>query len=259
MSVKRGDFIRMSYTGRLDNGDVFDTTNEDIAKENGLFAEGVNYAPIVIVVGENMVVAGLDEDLIGKASGYEGQVKIQPKDAFGERKPELVEVVPTRRFEKRPTPGTRVSLDDKTGNVESVVGGRVRVDFNSPYAGKTISYQYTIEKIVDKTVEKVKGLLKYYLNKDFNVSVTKKRVKVDMPYELGFNPQVQYYKKLLAEKIMLFADVEEVDYIEVHKRPEPVSEEAIEEATEATPKEAPEEKADQQSEVPGKKETQSPD
>jgi FKBP-type peptidyl-prolyl cis-trans isomerase 2 len=255
MSVKRGDFIRLSYIGRLDNGDVFDTTNEDIAKENDLFAEGVSYAPTVIIAGENMVVTGLDEDLIGKASGYEGQVKIQPKDAFGERKPELIEVVPTRRFEKKPTPGTRVSLDNRTGTVESVVGGRVRVDFNSPYAGKTISYQYTIEKIVDKTVEKVKGLLKYYLNKDFDVSIVKKRVKVDMPYELGFNPQVQYYKKLLAEKIMLFANVEEVDYIEVHKQPEPVSEEATEGASE----EASEEKTDPQPEVRGEKETQSPD
>ncbi|MGZ8891512.1 MAG: FKBP-type peptidyl-prolyl cis-trans isomerase [Halobacteriota archaeon] len=254
MSVERGDFIRLSYIGRLDNGDVFDTTNEDVAKENDLFAEGVSYAPIVIIAGENMVVTGLDEDLIGKASGYEGQVKIQPKDAFGERKPELVEVVPTRRFEKRPTPGTRVSLDNRTGTVESVVGGRVRVDFNSPYAGKTISYQYTIEKIVHKTVEKVKGLLKYYLNKDFNVSIAKKRVKVDMPYEMGFNPQVQYYKKLLAEKIMLFADTEEVDYIEVHKRPEPVSEEITEGAAEGDSQE----KADQQS-VLGKKETQSPE
>ncbi len=251
MSVKRGDFIRLSYTGRLENGDVFDTTNEDIAKENDLFAEGVSYAPIVVIAGENMVVAGLDEDVIGKASGYEGEVKIQPKDAFGERKPELVEVVPTRRFEKRPTPGMRVSLDNKTGTVESVIGGRVRVDFNSPYAGKIISYQYTIEKIVDKTVEKVKGLFKYYLNKDFDVSVVKKKVKVDMPYELGFNPQVQYYKKLLAEKIMLFADIEEVDYIEVHKRPEPVSEEVVEEPSEG--------KADQQSEARREKETQSPD
>ncbi len=255
MSVTRGDFIRLSYTGRLDNGDIFDTTNADVAKENDLFAEGVSYTPIVVIAGENMVVTGLDEDLMGKASGYEGQVKIQPKDAFGERKPELVEVVPTRRFEKRPTPGMRVSFDNRTGTVESVIGGRVRVDFNSPYAGKTIVYDYTIEKIVDKAVDKVKGLLKYYLNKDFNVSIAKKRVKVDMPYELGFNPQVQYYKKLLAEKIMQFTDMEEVDYIEVHKRPEPVSEEAVEGASE----EASEKKADQQSEVQGKKEIQSPD
>ncbi len=142
MSVKRGDFVRLSYTGRLESGDVFDTTDEEAAKENGIFAEGVNYAPITIIAGENMVVKGLDEDLMSKNSGYEGTVTVPPEKAFGERVPELVEVVPTRRFEKRPAPGMRVSLDNRTGTVESVVGGRTRVDFNSPYAGKSVVYNY---------------------------------------------------------------------------------------------------------------------
>ena len=225
MSVERGDFIRLSYTGRLDNGDVFDTTEQDVAKENGLFAEGVAYAPITIVVGENMVVKGLDEDLVGKKAGYEGQIKIAPQEAFGQRIPELIEVVPTRRFEKRPVPGMRVSLDNRTGTVESVIGGRVRVDFNSPYAGKSVNYAYKIEALIVDTVEKVKGLFKYYLNKEFEVSIAEHRVTVEMPYEMGFNQQVQYYKKLLAEKIIQFTDADEVDYLEVHKRPEPVSEE----------------------------------
>jgi FKBP-type peptidyl-prolyl cis-trans isomerase 2 len=227
MSVERGDFISLSYTGRLDNGDVFDTTEEDVAKENGLLAEGVSYAPITIVVGENMVVKGLDEDLIGKKAGYEGQIKIAPQDAFGQRIPELIEVVPTRRFEKRPAPGMRVTLDNKTGTVESVIGGRVRVDFNSPYAGRTVNYAYKIEAIMRDSVEKVKGLFKYYLNKDFDVSIAEHRVTVEMPYELGFNQQVQYYKKLLAEKIIQFAGADEVDYLEVHKRSEPVGEETV--------------------------------
>jgi len=225
MTVERGDFISLSYTGRLDNGDVFDTTDENVAKENGLLAEGVSYAPITIVVGENMVVKGLDEDLIGKKPGYEGQIKIAPQDAFGQRIPELIEVVPTRRFEKRPAPGMRVTLDNRTGTVESVIGGRVRVDFNSPYAGRTVTYDYKIGGTIVDTVEKTKGLFKYYLNRDFDVSIADDRLIVEMPYELGFNQQVQYYKKLLAEKIIQFAGAEEVDYLEVHKRPEPVSEE----------------------------------
>jgi FKBP-type peptidyl-prolyl cis-trans isomerase 2 len=241
MSVKRGDFVKLSYTGRLENGDVFDTTSEDVAKQSGLFAEGISYAPITIIAGEDMVVKGLDADLVGKTAGYEGEVKVLPKDAFGERKPELIEVVPTRRFEKRPTLGMRVSLDGKTGTIENVVGGRVRVDFNSPYAGKTIVYRYKIEEIVTNNVERIKGLLRYYMNKDFSVGITKKRVTINMPYELGFNQQVQYYKKFLAEKIMLFTNAEEVDYTEMHKRPESAGEEAAE-ATIDKKKEAPSKK-----------------
>lgn len=226
MSVKPGDFVLLSYTGRLDSGDVFDTTDADVAKENGIFAEGVTYAPITIIAGENMVVKGLDEDLIGKKSGYEGTVTVQPENAFGERIAELVEVVPTRRFEKRPVPGMRVSLDNRTGTVESVVGGRVRVDFNSPYAGKTVSYEYKIDKVLRSKPEKIKGLLRYYLNRDFEVTVKDKLVTVLVPYELGFNQTVQYYKQLLAEKIMQFIDLDEVDYVEVHKKHEHAKEES---------------------------------
>jgi len=40
MSVERGDFISLSYTGRLDNGDVFDTTEEDVAKEKWAIGRG---------------------------------------------------------------------------------------------------------------------------------------------------------------------------------------------------------------------------
>ncbi|HYB58699.1 MAG TPA: FKBP-type peptidyl-prolyl cis-trans isomerase, partial [Candidatus Acidoferrales bacterium] len=237
MSVKNGDFVKLSYTGRLENGDVFDTTSEDVAKENGLFAEGISYAPITIIAGEDMVVKGLDTDLVGKAAGYEGQVKVLPKNAFGERRPELIEVVPTRRFEKRPTPGMRVSLDGKTGTVENVVGGRVRVDFNSPYAGKIVIYHYKIEEIVTNNAERIKGLLKYFLNQDLIVHISKKTVTITIPYELGLNQQVLYYKKFLAEKIMLFTNAEEVDYLEVHKRAEPKGEKAAEAVADKKPRE----------------------
>jgi FKBP-type peptidyl-prolyl cis-trans isomerase SlyD len=138
----------------------------------------------------------------------------------------------------------RVSLDNRTGTVESVIGGRVRVDFNSPYAGKTVNYEYKVEAVIVDTVDKAKGLFKYYLNKDFEVSIGADRVIVEMPYELGFNQQVQYYKKLLAEKIIQFAGAEEVDYVEVHKRQEPVSEEAAAASEEATAGAEPEAKAE---------------
>ena len=136
-------------------------------RKMGYWQRALAYAPITIVVGENMVVKGLDEDLIGKKAGYKGQIKIAPQDAFGQRIPELIEVVPTRRFEKRPAPGMRVTLDNKTGTVESVIGGRVRVDFNSPYAGRTVNYAYKIEAIIVDSCRKSQGIVQYYLNKDF--------------------------------------------------------------------------------------------
>jgi len=224
MSVGKGDFVKISYTGKLENGDVFDTTDIEVAKQYGIYAEGIDYNPIVIVVGENMVVRGLDEDLVDKEIGYEGTVVVTPEKAFGHRNPELTEVVPTRRFEKKPVPGMRVNVGNRTGIVESVVGGRVRVDFNLPYAGKTITYHYKIEKRIGTTIDKIKGLLEYYLHKDFIVSKKGKIVKIEIPNEFGFNQTVQYYKGVLAEKIMRLIDLEEVEYVEVYKKPHAIEE-----------------------------------
>jgi len=224
MSVRNGDFIKISYTGKLESGDVFDTTDIEVAKQHGIYAEGIDYSPIIIVVGENMVVKGLDEDLIGKKVGYEGTVVVPPEKAFGHRNPELIEVVPTRRFEKKPVPGMRVNVGNRTGTIENVVGGRVRVDFNLPYAGKTITYDYKIEESVGNAINKIKGLIEYYLHKDFVVSKKGKIIRVEIPYEFAFNQTVQYYKGVLAEKIMRFVDVEEVEYVELHKKPHAIEE-----------------------------------
>ncbi len=224
MSLGNGDFVKISYTGKLENGDVFDTTDIEVAKQHGIYAEGIDYNPIIIVVGENMVVRGLDEDLIGKEVGYEGTVVVPPEKAFGHRNPELVEVVPTRRFEKKPVPGMRVNVGNRAGTIENVVGGRVRVDFNLPYAGKAITYNYKIEKSVGNTINKIKGLIEYYLHKDFVVSKKGKIIRVEIPYEFAFNQTVQYYKGVLAEKIMRFIDVEEVEYVELHKKPHAIEE-----------------------------------
>jgi FKBP-type peptidyl-prolyl cis-trans isomerase SlyD len=224
MSVNSGDFVKISYTGKLENGDVFDTTDAEVAKQHGIYAEGIDYSPVVIVVGESMVVKGLDEDLVGRNVGYKGTVVVPPEKAFGQRNPELVEVVPTRRFEKRPVPGMRVTVDNKTGTVESVIGGRVRVDFNVPYAGKTITYDYTLEESIDDPKSKIKGLIQYYLHKDFPVSIKRGIIRIEVPYEFPFNQTVQYYKGVLAEKIMRLIDVEEVDYVELHKKPHPPEE-----------------------------------
>ena len=242
MSLGNGDFVKISYTGKLENGDVFDTTDTEVAKQHGIYAEGIDYNPIIVVVGENMVVTGLDEDLIGKEVGYEGTVVIPPEKAFGHRNPELVEVVPTRRFEKKPVPGMRVNVGNRTGTVESVVGGRVRVDFNLPYAGKTITYDYKIEKSVVNAISKIKGLIEYYMHKDFVVSKKGKIIRVEIPYEFAFNQTVQYYKGVLAEKIMRFIDVEGVEYVELHKKPPHAIEEAKSEV--ADEREKPEENAE---------------
>ena len=70
MAIKKGDFIEIEYTGRLkEEGFVFDTTDEKIAKEHDLYNSKAAYGPLTICVGEHHVIHGLDEALIGKEKG----------------------------------------------------------------------------------------------------------------------------------------------------------------------------------------------
>ena len=86
MAVQKGDFIKLSYTGKLQNGVVFDTTDANVARENGIYNEKASYGPETVIIGKGYVVAGLDEDIIGKEVGEKGHVEVPPEKGFGMRR-----------------------------------------------------------------------------------------------------------------------------------------------------------------------------
>ena len=59
--MKKGDFIKISYTGRLESGEIFDITDENEAKKNGVFDEKMKYSHVTIIIGANFLVPGLDK------------------------------------------------------------------------------------------------------------------------------------------------------------------------------------------------------
>ncbi|MCS7109213.1 MAG: peptidylprolyl isomerase [Candidatus Micrarchaeota archaeon] len=161
MGIKKGDFIKLSYVGMLEDGSVFDTTDEKLAKEKGIYNERVVYSPILIVVGRQQVIRGLDEALIGMEKGEEKEVLIPPEKAFGSVNNDLINVVPLSYFEKEkinPVPGMFVNVNGRDGIVKSVGAGRVIVDFNHPLAGRTLKYKLKVEEILDTPEKKVKAL-----------------------------------------------------------------------------------------------------
>jgi FKBP-type peptidyl-prolyl cis-trans isomerase SlyD len=164
--VEKDRFVELDYTGKTEEGFIFDTTDEKLAKENGLYSEKKKYEPIVICVGKNHVLEGLDEALIGKEVGKEYSIELTPEKAFGKRTPSLIKLVSLAQFKKHnlnPTPGMQVEIDGKTGFIKSISGGRVLVDFNHPLAGKNIKYDVKVNRIVDDDKEKIDAILKIRL------------------------------------------------------------------------------------------------
>ncbi|MFC1787473.1 peptidylprolyl isomerase [Halobacteriota archaeon] len=219
MPIKNGDFIKITYTGRLKNGDVFDTIDEKTAKEFGIFNESAEYGAKMIVVGSEHVLKGLDEDVVGKEVGYEGSVTIQPEKGFGDRDPALVETAMVSKFEEKPYPGMRVTISGRMGIVETVIGRRARVDFNHPFAGETLTYEYTIEKKLRGTKAKIEGLTDLYMKSDLDVEIQGDVATVIIPYALSFDQRWLMSKQRMSDDILAHTNLREVWYLEKYVSP----------------------------------------
>ncbi len=186
--IQKNDFIEIEYTARTkDEGIIFDTTDEKLAKEQGFLQKNAVYGPAVICVGQKQVIAGLDDKIIGKELNKEYTIELSPEEAFGKKDAKLVQLIPTNKFKKHnivPQPGLQVEIDNLNGIIKTVSGGRTLVDFNHPLSGKEIEYTIKILKKIDDDTEKLKGYLKVSLGIELSASVKEGKASIEMPFEL---------------------------------------------------------------------------
>ncbi len=216
MAIQKGDFIKLNYTGKFEDGRIFDTTDEELAKKEDIFNPRGLYGGDVVIVGANHTIEGLDEDLEGKEVGYNGSVVIPPEKAFGLSDPKLVETLSITKLKDRNVhPGLPVEIDGRRGVVSRVIGRRVTVDFNSPLAGKTVTYEYTIENVLETEVEKIQGLLALYTGlRDMEVETVDGVAKIYIPTGLTFNQRWLMAKNRVATELFKYAGLKEVQLIE---------------------------------------------
>ena len=174
--VKKYDFVEIEYTARIkEDNTIFDTTDEKIAKKNELYDKDADYSPVVICIGENQILKGLEDQIVGKDIGKEYEFEVSSENAFGKKDAKLIQLVGTNKFRQQniqPVPGLRLNIDGVLATVKTVSGGRCLVDFNHPLAGKDLIYQVKINKVVDDDKEKLKSLIKTILHiKDTEVEV----------------------------------------------------------------------------------------
>ncbi len=182
MKLKKHDFIEIEYTGRLDSGDVFDTTDEKVAKEAGIHRENASFGAAVICLGENHILKGIEDFIIGKEPG-KFDIHLTPENAFGKKNPKLLKLLPMKVFKKeniQPFPGLEVNVDNMYGIVRTVSGGRIIVDFNHPLAGRNVNYEVKVNKIIKDTLKKAKSIFKNELNiLDAKLELRDKKLIID--------------------------------------------------------------------------------
>ncbi|WP_137287588.1 FKBP-type peptidyl-prolyl cis-trans isomerase [Halorussus salinisoli] len=147
--ASRGNIAVVHYTGRVaegeDAGEVFDTTDVDVALESGIYHGNRDYKPLEFRVGEQKVVPGLDEVVREMEVGEERTVRVDPEAAFGERDDDRVIEVPRADLEARSDvdaePGELVrSETGDTGWITEVDDETATVDFNHELAGLPVEF-----------------------------------------------------------------------------------------------------------------------
>ena len=175
MTLKKKDFIEIEFTGKIKNGEIFDSNKkEDLKKLN----PNIKPKPFIFSLGENMFLKGIDDFLIGKEIG-EYTIELPPEKAFGKRNSQLVQMVPMKIFKTQklnPVPGAIFNFDNRIAKILSVSGGRVMVDFNNPLAGKEIIYEIKILRKVDDLNEKIKSLIEFFTKKQLEFEIKNKKL-----------------------------------------------------------------------------------
>lgn len=152
MTITTGDSVTVEYTGRLDDGTVFDTSREAVAEETGLAdaQPARDYGPLTVDIGAGQVITGLEEGLIGLEEGTETTIVVTPEEGYGEWTEANVEEFDTADLRAQVS-GHELQEgavlngpDGQHGEIIELDEETVRVDFNPPLAGETLEFEIEI-------------------------------------------------------------------------------------------------------------------
>ncbi|MCU4925189.1 peptidylprolyl isomerase [Halobacteria archaeon AArc-dxtr1] len=183
--LQEGDFVEIEYTAYTVEGDqLVDTTDPEVAEEEGVDSQGQEFKPRTIVLGEGHIFADVEEAIVGSEAGDSDTVTIDAVDAFGEYDPDDVQTVSAEKIDEDDRyPGANVQVDGQQGYISTIIGGRARVDFNHPLAGEDVEYEYTVTDVVDDREQQAAGLFEMYLGMEPDLWIETDEVEEEVPVE----------------------------------------------------------------------------
>lgn len=147
--AKQGDKVRVHYTGRLDDGEVFDSS--ECADD----ACGCESGPLEFVIGEGQVIPGFESAVVGMQIGDKKDVKIPVDEAYGPHLEEMVGVVEKSRLpdDFEPELGGQLEVTREDGEtftvlVTAMTETEVTLDANHPLAGRDLNFEIKLLEIL---------------------------------------------------------------------------------------------------------------
>jgi peptidylprolyl isomerase len=152
MEIKENTTVKIHYTGTLEDGTIFDSSN---GKE-----------PLEFIWGLGMIIPGLEQELKSLKKGDKKTIKVVPEMAYGPVMEEAKQEVPKTQFpeDMKIEKGMQLAAQGPQGvipiTVIEIKDETVLVDFNHPLAGKTLNFDVEVmevHKTSDEELEKIIG------------------------------------------------------------------------------------------------------
>jgi FKBP-type peptidyl-prolyl cis-trans isomerase 2 len=141
LPVKKGDKIKVEYTGKLDDGTVFDSSEK-------------HGEPLEFEVGSGQVIPGFDDAVTGMKKGEEKEFRLEPDEAYGPKDPNLVKALPKSQLPKdqEVKAGMMFIINLPNGmqipaTVVEVTEQEVTLDLNHPMAGEALNFKIKVVEI----------------------------------------------------------------------------------------------------------------
>lgn len=209
--MHNGDVIQFDYELWVEGRDqLYDTTLRDAAEQAGILEPNATYQPMHYVVGSGRLIPGLEAALLAATVGTTEEVTIPADKAYGPREAKKIETVAIHEFKKNkvePEPGIVINYKDRRGLVTTVGGGRVRVDFNPPLAGKSLRYRFTVRGVAKSLPEKVDGIIHMNYPNPFQWQIREETVEEEACATILLPEGVAFDRNWPSAKVRIVLDV----------------------------------------------------
>lgn len=139
--AKKGNRVKVHYTGKLQDGTIFDSS--------------IEREPLEFVVGDGNMIKGFDKAVEGMQKGETVTANIPSSEAYGERRADMMVDVPIDQVPENinPTVGQQLSIQQANGQampvvVTAVSEDKITLDANHPLAGKDLTFEINLVEII---------------------------------------------------------------------------------------------------------------
>ncbi|MBW4054105.1 MAG: peptidylprolyl isomerase [Proteobacteria bacterium] len=168
--AKTGDKVTVHYTGTLEDGSVFDTSERPVAQpddhscccsgdkdvvNDGCGCDSTATGPMEFVIGSGQLIPKFEAAVIGLEPGQSVTVSIPADDAYGQRAEEMVAVIERSEIpaDINPAPGDQMEVILENGSpfpvlVTEVTDTTITLDGNHPLAGRDLTFSIRLVEIL---------------------------------------------------------------------------------------------------------------